>query len=407
MRVVICGAGIAGLALAQRLAGLGREVVVLEKAPGPRTQGYMIDFFGAGYDAAEAMGVLPRLRELGYLIDGVHFVDAAGRNRARLSYARFARAVQGRLLSIMRPDLELALRESLPGEVELRFAAHVTGVDDRPDGVRVTLADGEVVEADLLVGADGIHSTVRGLVFGDERNHLRYLGFHTTAFTFRDPAIHTRVRDRFCLTDSIDRQVGLYGLRDGRVAAFTVHRAEHPALPDDPRAALIERYGSLGWAVPAALAQCPPADQVYYDQVAQIELPRWHRGRVVLLGDSCWAVSLLAGHGASLAVAGAHVLAEHLSPIGSAGIGEISGALERFERRWRPVVEEKQRVGRNAARWFLPRTPIQLRVRRLVLALSVVPGVDRLVASSLTGKPTTVVTAPPTAVRHHPVVEQG
>lgn len=398
MRVVICGAGIAGLALAQRLATLGREVVVLEKAPGPSTQGYMIDFFGEGYEAAEAMGVLPRLRELGYRIDGVRFVDAAGRSRAQLRYELFARAAHGRLLSIMRPDLELALRESLPGEVQLRFAARVTGVDDRPDGVRVTLGNGEVVAADLIVGADGIHSTVRGLVFGDERDPLRYLGFHTAAFTFRDPAIHARLGDRFCLTDSIDRQVGLYGLRDGRVAAFTVHRAEHPALPEDPRAALVEEYGSLGWAVPAALAHCPPADQVYYDHVSQIEMPRWHRGRVVLLGDSCSAVSLLAGQGASLAVAGAHVLAEHLSPIGSAGIAEISGALERFERRWRPVVEEKQRVGRNAARWFLPRTPAQLRVRRVVLALSGVPGVDRLIAGSLAGKPTTIGVASPAAV---------
>jgi 2-polyprenyl-6-methoxyphenol hydroxylase-like FAD-dependent oxidoreductase len=128
-------------------------------------------------------------------------------------------------------------------------------------------------------------------------------------------------------------------------------------------------------------------------------MPRWHRGRVVLLGDSCSAVSLLAGQGASLAVAGAHVLAEHLSPIGSTGTGEIGGALERYERCWRPVVEEKQRVGRNAARWFLPRTPTQLRVRRAVLALSAVPGIDRLVAGSLAGKPTTIGVAPAAVMR--------
>jgi 2-polyprenyl-6-methoxyphenol hydroxylase-like FAD-dependent oxidoreductase len=129
MKAVICGAGIAGLALAQRLSTLGWEVVVLEKAPGPRTQGYMIDFFGVGYEAAEAMGVLPRLRELGYHVDGVRFVDAAGRCRARLRYEQFTRAVSGRLLSIIRPDLELALRESLSDRVELRFAADLTAVD--------------------------------------------------------------------------------------------------------------------------------------------------------------------------------------------------------------------------------------------------------------------------------------
>jgi len=211
MKAVICGAGIAGLALAQRLAVLGWEVVVLEKAPGPRTQGYMIDFFGAGYDAAEAMGVLPRLREPGYVLEEARFIDADGRSRARLGFEQFARTVGGRLLSIMRPDLESALRESLPGDVDLRFATTPADVDNRTDGVRVTLANGEVLDADLLVGADGIHSTVRGMVFGEERNFLRHLGFHTAAWTFHDPAIRDRLGDRFCLTDSVDRQIACTG----------------------------------------------------------------------------------------------------------------------------------------------------------------------------------------------------
>jgi 2-polyprenyl-6-methoxyphenol hydroxylase-like FAD-dependent oxidoreductase len=387
MKVVICGAGIAGLALAQRMALQGWEVVVLEKAPAPRTQGYMIDFFGVGYDAAKAMGVLPRLHELGYRLDEARFVDATGRRRGGLRYARFARSVDGRLLSIMRPDLELALRERLPDSVDLRFATSLAGVEDGPDGVRVTLADGQALSADLLVGADGIHSTVRRLVFGEERDHLRYLGFHTAAFTFDDPAIHARVRDGFCLTDTVDRQMGLYGLRDGRVAAFTVHRAADPALPADPRAALRAEYGSLGWVVPDALAQCPPPDEVYYDQVAQIQAPRWRRGRVVLVGDAAYAVSLLAGQGASLAVAGAFVFAEQLRRADAVETG-----LDGYEQLWRPVAEEKQRAGRDAIRWFLPHSPAQLRLRRVMLALSGLPGVGHLVAGSLAGKPTAIVT---------------
>jgi 2-polyprenyl-6-methoxyphenol hydroxylase-like FAD-dependent oxidoreductase len=238
--------------------------------------------------------VLPRLRELGYRVNEARFVDATGRRRGGLRYTRFARSVDGRLLSIMRPDLELALRERLPDSVDLRFATSLAGVEDGPDGVRVTLADGQALSADLLVGADGIHSTVRRLVVGEERDHLRYLGFHT--------------------------------------AAFTVHRAADPALPADSRAALRAEYSSLDWVVPDALAQCPPPDEVYYDQVAQIQAPRWRRGRVVLVGDAAYAVSLLAGQGASLAVA-------------------VETVLDDYEQLWRPVAEEKQRAGRDAIRW--------------------------------------------------------
>ena len=222
------------------------------------------------------------------------------------------------------------------------------------------------------------------MVFGEEREFLRHLGFHTAAWTFRDPAIRARVGDRFCLTDSVNRQLGLYGLRDGRVAAFAVHRTDRP-LPTDTRAALRAEYGSLGWVAPDVLALCPPPDEVYYDHVAQIEMPSWHRDRVVLAGDACAAVSLLAGQGASLGIAGAYLLAEELHRDGIAG-------LANYERRWRPVVAEKQHTARKGARWFLPRSPTQLRARRAILALSRLPGVDRLVGRSLAGKPTAVVT---------------
>lgn len=114
MKVVICGAGMAGLTLAKRISMLGGQVVLLERAPGPRSQGYMIDFFGPGYDAVEAMGLLPALEAVAYPIDEVSLVDEHGHRRAGVDYVRFRDAVGGRLLSVMRPDLERVLRESLP-----------------------------------------------------------------------------------------------------------------------------------------------------------------------------------------------------------------------------------------------------------------------------------------------------
>ncbi|WP_329234981.1 FAD-dependent monooxygenase [Actinoallomurus sp. NBC_01490] len=389
MKVIICGAGIAGLALAQRLDTIGAEVVVVEKAPGPRAQGYMIDFFGPGYDAAEAMGVLPRIRELGYDVEEMSYRDHHGRRRASMRFAQFAKIVDGRLTSIMRPDLERALRDHVPGSVEICHATTLTGIDNRADGVTVTLSDGSTIEADLLVGADGIHSTVRGQIFGPEREFLRYLGFHTAAYSFDDPDIHALVAGRFCLTDTVDRQMGFYGLRGERVAVFTVHRTADPALPADPREAIRREYAPLGWVAPRALAACPPPEHVYYDQVAQIDLPAWSRDRVVLVGDAAYAVSLLAGQGASLGITGAYVLAEHLSHAPT-----VEAALDGYERTLRPLATEKQQAARKGTRWFIPATTTQLHVRRAALKLAHVPFIDRYVATALVGKSTAIIDRP-------------
>jgi len=387
MKVAICGAGITGLALAHRLATLDVDVVVLERAAGPRQQGYMIDFFGPGFDAVEEMGLLSQVEEAAYQVDEASLLDERGRRRAAIDYVQFAKSVRGRLCSIMRPDLERVLRTGLPSTVDVRFGAGVTGVEDLGDRVRVTPADGETLEADLLVGADGVHSTVRRLVFGEESRFSRHLGFHTAAFVFEDEEIRAQVGERFCLTDTVGMQMGFYGLRDGKLAAFAVHRTTDPALPDDARAALRATYGSLGWAVPKALDLCPPPTEVYYDQVAQIEMPSWSRGRVVLVGDSCYAVSLLAGQGASLGIAGAFVLAEQLTQAPS-----IDTALANYERLVRPVVTEKQQVARRGARWFLPANRFLLLARRAFLHVARLPGFERPLAAAVTGKSTALVT---------------
>ncbi|MGQ0717977.1 MAG: FAD-dependent monooxygenase [Pseudonocardiales bacterium] len=402
MKAVICGAGIAGLSLAQRLNTIGWDVVVIEKSPGPRDQGYMIDFWGPGYDAAQAMGVLPRLQELGYRIEEARWVDESGRRRAGLSYARIERALNGQVLSIMRPDLELALREQVADEVDLRYGSGIAHIENSTDGVQVTLTDGTILDADLLVGADGIHSTVRRMVFGEEAQFLRYLGYHTAAFIVDDPEIYDYARNRFCLTDTTEQQMGFYGLRDGRVAAFAVHRNPDPTLPEDTQLAVRQAYSSLGWVVPQALAKCPTSSELYYDQVAQIEIPQWSRGRVTLLGDACQAVSLVAGQGAALAVAGAYVLGEQLATADT-----IEAALVRYQELWQPVIKDKQQVARRGVGWFLPSSSLQLWLRRIVLKLMSLPGVDRFVSLPLVGKSHATIDPPQRPWLRGPVSNPG
>ncbi|GAA4908890.1 2-polyprenyl-6-methoxyphenol hydroxylase-like FAD-dependent oxidoreductase [Stackebrandtia albiflava] len=381
MKAVICGGGIAGLAAAHRLAGLGWEVTVAELAPGPRPQGYMIDFFGPGYEAATLMGLLPRLKEVGYRIRRFGYVNRAGHVTARMAYQQFEKAVDGRMVSIMRPDLEAVLREAVTGSIDLRYGTSITEVSDEPDRVTVRFSDGGTAHADLLIGADGVHSRIRRLAFGPQEEYLRYLGLHTAAYVARDLDLTDELRDGFMLTDSVDRQMGAYALRDGGTAVFTVHRTDDPGLPTHPRDHIRDVYSGLGWVTPRILDHAPEDADIYYDQVAQIEMPTWHRGRIVLLGDACGAVSLLAGQGASLAIAGAYVLGGRLAAADS-----VETALAQYEERWHAVTTERQETARRGIDWFLPNSRGRLVMRRIAARLMRLPGLDRRFGNALIGK---------------------
>nr|MCH9734794.1 FAD-dependent monooxygenase [Actinomycetes bacterium] len=367
------------------------EVVLLERSPRPRTQGYMIDFLGHGYQVAEAMGLLPAIREVAYYLEEATMVDEHGRHRASLPMALLA---PGPRLDVMRPDLEHVLRASVPPSVDLRFGTSPTAVENRGASVRVTLDDSSALDADLLVGADGLHSTVRRLTFGTESDYLRYLGFHTAAFTFQDAELHAELGGRFWMTDTVDRVLGLYALRDHRVAVFAIHRSPDPTVPDDPRTALSTTYSGLSWIVPQILAKLPPPSDIYYDQVAQVILPRWSNSRVVLLGDAGFAVSTLAGQGASMAMAGAYTLADQLSRTPS-----IEQALTGYEKLWRPVIQRTQRAGRWSGGFFVPASRRSLLARRAMLRAVQLPIIGRVASKALAGKPGDLI---PTLHRSQP-----
>ncbi|MGH6873144.1 MAG: FAD-dependent oxidoreductase [Rhizomicrobium sp.] len=367
MKAVICGAGISGLSLAWWLARDGWEVTVVERALGPREEGYMIDFFGSGFDAAERMGILPRFREVAYTVHDVAFMDERGRTAARLSYDDFRTVLKGRLLSMMRGDIERTLFAALPPEVKILYGTTISGIRNTSSGVSVALSDGGILLADLLAGADGVHSTVREMVFGPESKFLRDLGFRTAAYIFDDPAIVPKLGDDFPLVSEPRRTVGLYPLRDGRVASFFVHAGREDPRPADPARALREIYGGMNWCIPAALAHAGEGP-IYYDQVAQIEMPHWQKDRAVLLGDSCAAVSLLAGQGASMGMAMAYVLAEELRKGGG-----IANALVRYEKRLKGELKKKQKAGRQTASSLVPVNRRQLFIRNFMLRLARLP----------------------------------
>lgn len=392
MKAVVVGAGIAGLVAARQLGLAGWDVEVLEKSAAPRPDGYMMDFFGPGVEAAERIGLYPRLAAVAYHVEAAEYVDATGRPTSSLEYDQFARLAGGKVLSLLRPDMEraalVALEDVAPGRVRVRYGAPVSRVWSDDDGVRVAVEGSPevTVAADVLVGADGIHSGVREQVFGPEAAYLRPLGMRAAAFIVTEPLLNARFRNRFILTDSIGRMAGLYSLRSDEVAAFMVYR-DATGTPGrqrsgNPRERLHREFSGLGHAVDRLLELCP--EHPYDDVVAQIVMPGWQRGRTVLVGDACGAVSLLAGQGGSLAIAGAALLGDVLGPV--AAPEGISPALADFERRWRPVVEDAQAAGRRAASSFLPANRTQRLLRRWIIRATHLPGIDRLVARRIVGR---------------------
>lgn len=383
MRILICGAGIAGLSLAGCLGRYGHDVLVVERGQRLRDAGYMVDFFGPGFDVAEQLGLLPQLAAIHDPVDRLVFTDEAGRERVSVPYDRLrTRLFQNRHFNFLRGDLERVLFDALPARRVVQFGLTVVAMEQDRDGVRATLSDGRIIEADLLVGADGVHSWVRGLAFGAESRFVRDLGYLTAAFIVREPPDAFGTGKNVVTMTAPGRQVSVYPVRNTGVATFFLRKAGGLFRDTSSTAARRElevHYGDLGGFVPKLLRASESAAHIYFDSVAQVVMKPWTARRVVLLGDAAQCVSPLAGQGASMAVAAAWVLAEALG----SQTGGVETALIRYEERLRPLVDRQQRAGRRMAKWFVPENSVALMARDVATRAAVWPLVTPLLRRQL------------------------
>jgi 2-polyprenyl-6-methoxyphenol hydroxylase-like FAD-dependent oxidoreductase len=383
MKIAISGAGIAGPTLAYWLMRTGHEPVLIETAPYFRNGGYIIDFWGVGYTVAERMGLRERVHEAGYQIEEVRIVDDSGRTTGGFSAKVFGRLTGGRFTSLPRGDLAETIWRTVADKVETRFDDRITGFESHEDGVDVTFEHGAPSRYDLLVGADGLHSTIRALAFGPEAKFERPLGYHVAAFEARgyrprDPltyVLHSRpgrLASRFSMRD--DRTMFLFIYADGTAPGPAPHGS------DAARATLHAVFADAGWECPAILAALDGADEIYFDRVSQIVLDHWTDGRVALLGDAAACVSLLAGEGTGLAMTEAYVLAGELQ----AARGDHATAFRRYEERLAPLLRTKQHSARRLASAFAPKTRLGVFLRNQATRLLAVPALaERLVGRDL------------------------
>ncbi|MFG2717880.1 FAD-dependent monooxygenase [Streptomyces sp. NPDC048416] len=339
--VLISGAGVAGCTLAYWLRRNGFAPTVVERAPGPRPGGQAVDIRGVALDVVECMGLLGRVRQVATRMRGMSLLDADGSEVHRSTEFTFS---SGRLdsgdVELLREDLMAMLSQLASREAEFIYADRVTGLVQDDGGVHVDFEHRASRTFDLVVGADGLHSAVRGLAFGPEAEFLHHLGTHLAIFS----------SDNFLGLDNWqlwqrdgDAGYGIYPVRDNSELRITFGFASGPLdpetlCPEVLKAKVAERMGRLRWETQRLVKALWAAPDFYSDAMAQIRLDQWSRGRVVLLGDAGCCASPLSGQGTSLALVGAYVLAGALGQ----GSGDHRAAFARYEARLRPFAALNQ-----------------------------------------------------------------
>jgi 2-polyprenyl-6-methoxyphenol hydroxylase-like FAD-dependent oxidoreductase len=370
MRILINGAGIAGPTLAYWLRKAGHQVVLVEAAPQLRTGGYIIDFGLVGYDIAEKMGLIPRLRELGYRVRETRLVDRQGHTSASLMTESLARLTHDRYVSLRRSDLAATIYGALDGAVETIFGDSVASIEEAGACVRVGFDHAPPREADLVIGADGLHSRVRQLVFGTDTGVEVSLGYQAAAFEVEG----YRPREELVYVGYgvPGRQVFRFSMREDKTLFLFVFRDEYlpgdsPTSDEERKSVLTHVFADVGWECPQILAAMASVGNIYFDRVSQIRLARWTKGRTALVGDAAACVSLLAGQGSILAMAEAYVLAGELRKCE----GDYDAAFARYEQRLMPLLRRKQKSAAKFASSFAPQTAMGIAFRNLVTRLMV------------------------------------
>ena len=344
MKVLISGAGIAGLTLAYWLRRYGFTPTIVERAPSLLTGGYKIDVRGTALQVLRRMGIYDAIVAASTDIKGALLVDKTGKVINEMTGDEFGHRV-GEDLEIVRGTLCQILMDHIPN-TEFIFGDSIGAISQSPDRVQVEFTKNSTREFALVVGADGLHSNVRAIAFGDESRFVRDLGLYLCVYTVPN----------YLKLDRMEMQYSELG----RVAAIWSSRGDEnakacfgfvaPSVIDLQNRAqqqqmLASVYQGIGWEVPRLLGMMPSAPDYYFDAAAQIQMDHWSQGRVSLVGDDGYCASPMSGQGSSLALIGAYVLAGELAAASSA----YQTAFQQYEKEMRPFVALNQALGLKSA----------------------------------------------------------
>lgn len=351
--ILISGASVAGPALAFWLNRFGFQPTIVERAPALRPGGYAIDFRGASLRVLERMGLLPEVQRKQTRIGAITVVD---RNHRKV--ASMPDGFTSGELEVLRGDLAEIFYEATRDQTEYIFDDSIAAIEEGADGVAVEFQRGGRRRFDLVVGADGLHSKVRSVVFGDEAEFVHHLGCYVSIFTIPN-YLNLDHAGLYYVTQG--KRVGIFSGGDSSEAKASFFFATEPldhARRDatQQKEILREQFEREGWEAPRLLELMDAAPDFYFDSVSQVKMDRWSEGRTVLLGDAGYCGSPLSGMGTGMAVVGAYILAGELAE----AEGDYRVAFKRYEALMREFVKKCQGLADGGANWFVPRTPFRL-----------------------------------------------
>lgn len=364
-RALIVGLGISGMSAAIALTRQGWTPVIIERAPERRKGGYFIGLRDEGKNAAAALGVLDGMEKR--TPDHIQFWDVR-KNGTRKRIADLTQETNAPI-AVLRGDIEEALWHGIKDKVKVRFGTTPVAIVNGATQAQVTLRDKsgqEITETyDLVIGADGVRSTVRKLVFGPDEAFFHSVGTMLCAFPLARPVEGFKPGDGLMVAD-VKRTLTVFPLEGRPSTALFSYRTKNPekASKKDPLSTLRPIFADLdvGGIISKALEDLSATNDFLFDSVQMVKMPRWSKGRVLLLGDSAWCLTLYSGMGASAGMIGGQVLGEALA----ACPHDIRAALDMFEARMRPFVRKHQRFIALRSQLFVPSNRVSLWGRRVL-----------------------------------------
>jgi 2-polyprenyl-6-methoxyphenol hydroxylase-like FAD-dependent oxidoreductase len=295
--------------------------------------------------------------------------------RAGFGTRAFSELTGGRFVTLPRSDLSRLLFEKVKGCTEFIFGDEIVELREEVDGVWVRFKHAGERRFYLVIGADGQHSIVRELAFGPTAPLEKHLGYAVAAFEIR--GYRPRDEDVYLLYGQPGRMIGRFTLHDDCTLILFVFAVADTALPItlvQQKAMLRKVYADRGWECSHILSELERTDAIYLDSVSQIRMPRWTRGRIALVGDAAFCVSLLAGQGSALAMISAYVMAGELA----AAHGEHQEAFGSYEVLLRNYIGAKQKGAERFASAFAPKTRAGLFFRNQIIRAFAFPGLAKL-----------------------------